>query len=318
VIARARRAERDGFDVISYADLVVGDPFPPLMLAAQATERIGLMTRLVGAFSRSPIHLASAAAWVDQVSGGRFMLGLGASLRRATRDRLGYDFDRPAARMRDVIQVIRTVGESAGETAYRGEVLAIPRAGVDLAPARRLPILLAAAGPRMLRLAGALADGIILELTTPAFLRWALDRVREGADEVGRTLDGFDVCVQGTFLPPAGETPPITATRDQVGFYIRHCVDPEFAATWREGGPGDVAEAIRAAAGDGDQARAETLVREQLFPAMAVDCADPDSFWRWLDGHVAAGATIVALPLEIEELIGVSPRAIKARAPARA
>ncbi|GIW08780.1 MAG: LLM class F420-dependent oxidoreductase [Dehalococcoidia bacterium] len=322
VASRARRAEDAGFDVVSYADLVSGDPFPPLVLAAQATDRAALMTRLVGAFGRSPVHLASGAAWVDRVSRGRFILGLGASLRRATRERLGYDFERPVARMRDVITVMRALwGEEApgaernadGTIRYHGATLHLERASVDLLPTRRLPIYLAAAGPRMLRLAGALADGVLMELTTPSYVRWAWREIRAGAAEAGRILDRFDVCVQATFLPPPRTTVPVTSTADHIAFFVRHCCDPEFAHTWDYGGLGAAAAAVREAAHAGDLGRAEAIVREAIFPAAAVDCTDPASFWRWIDGHVAAGATLLAVPLELEELTGITPREVKRR-----
>lgn len=316
VAERARRAEAEGFDDISYADLVSGDPFPPLILAAQATNQVGLFTRIIGAFSRSPIYLASAAAWVDRVSGGRFALGLGASLVRGTRGRLGYDFDRPVVRMRDVITLIRAVWgddlpgverHADGSVRYHGPTIQIERAAPDLLPERRVPIYLAAAGPRMLRLAGALADGIMMELAAPAAVEWAWQQIRAGAAEAGRTLDQFEVFVQGTFLP-AG-----VSVDDQVGFYVRHCVDPEFAHTWQYGGLGAEAVAVREAALAGDTARAETIVRERIFPKVTVDCGDPASFWHWLDGLTSAGATMIALPLELAELTGITPEEVKRR-----
>jgi alkanesulfonate monooxygenase SsuD/methylene tetrahydromethanopterin reductase-like flavin-dependent oxidoreductase (luciferase family) len=256
------------------------------------------------------------------VSGGRFTLGLGASLRRATRDRLGYDFDRPVARMRDVITLIRALwGEEQpgvvwnpdGTLRYRGATIHVERASVDLVPTRRVPIMLAAAGPRMLRLAGAVADGVMMELTTPAAVRWAWGEIRAGAAETGRALDRFQLCVQATVLPPPDSTVPVTSTAEHLAFFVRHCVDPEFAHTWQHGGLGAPALAVREAFLAGDLARAEAVVRDELFPAMAVDCAEPASLWRWIDGHVTAGATLLALPLDLEALTGVSPREVAQR-----
>ncbi len=313
VVARAQQIERDGFDYVALADWVMADPFPPLMEVARATERIGLMTRVVGAFSRSPVLIASSTAWVDRAAGGRFTLGLGASLPNETADFLGITFDRPAVRMAATLRIIRALfGEDMpgvarlpdGSIQYGG-IIALNGATTDIVPAHRPPIWIAAAGPKMLEVAGALADGVMLELTTPAYLRWAWEHIRAGAAKAGRSLDGFEMCVQGSFVLTDVPEWPERATGG-MAFAISHCVSPEFEQLWFAEGIGPQAMAVRDAALRGDRREAMRLVQTEIWPRHAIYASRPESLWRFIDGHRAAGATILALPASLHDLMGIT------------
>jgi alkanesulfonate monooxygenase SsuD/methylene tetrahydromethanopterin reductase-like flavin-dependent oxidoreductase (luciferase family) len=319
VAERARRLEVEGFDSLSYAEFLEGDVFPPLMEIARATERVELLTRVAGAFSRSPTLLASGAAWVAEASGGRLRLGIGASVPHESQEYLGVAFDRPAARMRDTVTILRALwGEEmpgvarlpSGQIRYRGAVVQVETARVDLAPRRPVPLLLAAAGPLMLRLAGELADGAILELTTPQYVQWAWQQIRLGAARVGRDLGAFELCVQGTWVND--EAPPETRRR-ALRFHITHCIDKEFAPIWERGGLADEAAAIRGRALAGDWAGAERLTEELLWPKLAVRTSDRATLWRWLEGHRAVGVTTFALPPDVTALTGLSLDDIRQR-----
>ncbi|MCS6803062.1 MAG: LLM class flavin-dependent oxidoreductase [Chloroflexota bacterium] len=328
VLHRAAEAERAGFDVVSVADWAVSDPFPLLTLLAQRTERVDLITRVVANATRSPLLLASAAVWIDTVSNGRFILGLGASIPNIVQGRHGFPFDRPATRMIDSLTIIRALmgddlpgvtRNADGTVRYSGKAIQVERAAIDLPP-RRTPIVIAAAGPRMLEIAGMLADGIILEMTTPGFVRWALEQVRRGAARVGRPLERFEVVSQPSIL-----FEPTTPERQRrwegaMNFYINHCVYPEFDRLWDVSGLGDEARAVREAALAGDRARAEQLMVETIYPHLVVTGGQPDTlaaFWQWLDSHLDAGVTMVGLPLELEETIGVPLDTVKARVAGR-
>ncbi|MCS7002950.1 MAG: LLM class flavin-dependent oxidoreductase, partial [Dehalococcoidia bacterium] len=296
---------------------------PALMLLAQSTERVRLQTRIVGAFNRAPNLLASGAAWVDRVAPGRFMLGLGASLPREVRERLGIVFDRPGPRMRDVVTIIRALwGDDLpgverkpnGRIRYHGAVLSVDDAYVDIVPIQRVPILVAAAGKHMLRVAGALADGCILELVTPGFCRWAWEQIAIGAATTGRSLDGFIMCVQGTFVRDNEDRAEhITGLARALDFEIGHCVNPEFEALWNAGGLLDPAMRVRAAVTSGNRALAEQIVKEEIWPVRAVFTSSRQSLWRWLESHIDAGVTMFSLPPEIRQLMGVSVEQIRAR-----
>jgi alkanesulfonate monooxygenase SsuD/methylene tetrahydromethanopterin reductase-like flavin-dependent oxidoreductase (luciferase family) len=329
VLRRAAEAERLGFDVVSVADWAVSDPFPLLTLLAQRTERVDLITRVIANATRSPLLLASASVWIDTLSQGRFILGLGASIPNIVQGRHGFPFDRPATRMIDSLTIIRALmgddlpgvtRNADGTIRYAGAAIQVERAAIDLPP-RRTPIVIAAAGPRMLEIAGMLADGIILEMTMPGFVRWCLEHVRAGAARVGRVLDRFEVITQPSIL-----FEPTTPERQRrwegaMNFYINHCVYPEFDRLWEASGLRDEALAVREAAQAGDRARAERLMVETIYPHLVVTGGQRDTvaaLWNWLDGHLDAGVTMVGLPLELEETVGISLDAVKAHVASRA
>ncbi|MCS7001961.1 MAG: LLM class flavin-dependent oxidoreductase [Dehalococcoidia bacterium] len=326
IISRAQRAEREGYDVVSYADWSRGDPFPPLMLLAQHTERVELLTRVMSASTRSPLLLASGASWVDRVSGGRFLLGLGASVPELVTGRHGLPFSKPGSRMLDTIKIVRALqGEDipgvirkpGGFIEYHGAVITVTQAIIEQEAIRRTPIIIAAAGPRMLQIAGAWADGVILELTTAGFIQWALENIRLGAAQTGRSLDGFEIITQPSIIQPPHDEPSRKRYDGAMTFYINHCVYPEFDRLWEVSGLLDDALRVRALAQAGQRAEAERLVVDRIWDQLVVYSGQGDTkaaFWRWFDAHVRAGVTMIGLPLEIPETVGVTVAEAKARA----
>ncbi|WP_436775851.1 LLM class flavin-dependent oxidoreductase [Yinghuangia sp. YIM S09857] len=314
----ARRAEDAGYDVLSLADWSAVEVFAPLTLVAQATTRARLMTRIIAAPTRSPTLLASGAAWIDTISAGRFTLGLGAGVAELVRRAHGLPWGRPRSRMHDTIMILRALwGEPVdgaeigddGAVSFHGTELRVDGAVTDILPTGRIPIVLAADGPRMLRLAGALADGVILEMTTPEYVRWALHQARTGAAAVGRDLDAavaagdFDVCVQS--LWPTGDDERHRAWA--LEYHVNHCVWPEFARHWAVAGLADEAEAVREAHEAGDRARALRLAGEHLFPALVVTGGNTSSaadLASWVSLRRHAGATLFAVPDRLDAFAG--------------
>lgn len=166
MVATALAQEQAGFDVVCLADFGRSELFPGLTLIAQATTTVEVSSRIMGVFGHSPTLLASGAAWVDAVSGGRFSLGLDASMPYMVEAVMGLEFRRPAACMEDTLKLYRALfGEdipgiersTAGVVRYDGKTVRIRQATLDLIPDRTPPIYVAAVGPLMLRVAGASA-----------------------------------------------------------------------------------------------------------------------------------------------------------------
>jgi 5,10-methylenetetrahydromethanopterin reductase len=160
------------------------DPFTVLAAIAERTERIRLGPGVTNPYSRHPALLATAIATLDELSGGRAVLGLGAG---GTNHRpLGIERTAPAATLRDAIELIRTL-LAGGAATVDGRVVRARDARLDFPARADLPIYVGSRGPRVLELAGELADGAIVgNVATREGWGYATARVEAGAERAGR------------------------------------------------------------------------------------------------------------------------------------
>src|SRR6266545_1501490 len=220
----ARRAEEAGFESVWVAE-TARSVYVQAALAAQATERITVGTAVALAFPRSPAITAMAARDLAELSGGRFVLGLGSQVKRVNEQRFSVPFEHPAAKMAEAVEAIRAVlGAFEGRPIdHRGRFYTItmpPFPGAPPAPGG-VPIYLAAVNERMAEAAGRVADGIsghpmtsprwIAEVLRPAIERGAADAGRDPS-EVSLTTN---LVVQ---VDPDGERARREAAT-QLGFY---------------------------------------------------------------------------------------------------
>jgi 5,10-methylenetetrahydromethanopterin reductase len=190
----ARRAEELGYDVLYIPDQTFHrDPFVALALCAEATSRIHLGLAVTNPYTRHPVQIARAAGVLAEVSGGRFSLGLGAgNLPRVLRG-FGIRQVGVVERLRESIDVIRRL--LAGQTVtHASSTLTLNDVALDFQAPNHVPIYIGTRGPKLLALAGELADGVMMEgLFTSGGLRWALAQVAAGAARADRTLDDLDL-----------------------------------------------------------------------------------------------------------------------------
>ncbi|HEX7444286.1 MAG TPA: TIGR03617 family F420-dependent LLM class oxidoreductase, partial [Acidimicrobiales bacterium] len=165
VVAQAIEAEGCGYDGIWSAE-TGHDPFLPLVLAAEHTERLQVGTGIAVAFARNPMTLAMTANDLQTQSGGRFMLGLGSQIKPHIEKRFSMPWSHPAPRMRELILAIRAIWAAwsdGSRLAFRGEyyrhTLMTPRFDPGPNPYGNPPVFLAAVGPLMTEVAGEVADG---------------------------------------------------------------------------------------------------------------------------------------------------------------
>jgi 5,10-methylenetetrahydromethanopterin reductase len=162
-----------------------------LTVAALQTKRVAIGTAITNTYTRHPVSLAALAASVDEIAGGRLVLGLSAG--SSGLPALGLSRVRPVRRLREAIGVMRDLWKGERVT-FRGEVLQVEGASLDLTPVRaEIPVWIAARGPRLLQLAGEIADGVLIgSLASPAVLRYAHDRIDRGLRAAGRQAGSLE------------------------------------------------------------------------------------------------------------------------------
>jgi probable F420-dependent oxidoreductase len=172
----AREAEDTGFESVWVAE-TARSAFVQAAVACQATSRITVGTDIALAFPRSPTITAMAARDLAELSGGRFVLGLGTQVKRVNEQRFGIPFEHPAPKVAEAVEAIRAVLDSfgTGRVDHRGRFYSItmpPFPGAGPAPGGRVPIHLAAVNEGMIETAGRVADGVLGHpMTSPEWIR---------------------------------------------------------------------------------------------------------------------------------------------------
>ncbi|GHB08687.1 LLM class flavin-dependent oxidoreductase [Streptomyces thermoviolaceus] len=190
----ARAAEQAGYAAVLAPEGLRSEAAAVLGLVAGMTERVELISGVMQIPGRPPGMAALTAATLNAVSGGRFRLGLGVSNPDVSLGWYGVPFDRPLGRIREYVDIVRQA-LSGAPVMYQGEHFEVGTSGplrlLTEPSGGRVPVLLAAVGPRSLRLAGEIADGWLGVFTSPEAVTEAVGHIRKGRGSRG--LDGFEV-----------------------------------------------------------------------------------------------------------------------------
>jgi 5,10-methylenetetrahydromethanopterin reductase len=216
-------AERLGYDYAWIPDQTFyRDPYVILTALALSTDRIRLGLGVTNPFTRHPAMAGRAIASVDECASGRVSLGVGAGNVRELLEPLGLGFDSPAARCREMVELVQSELSGAGNGAgFVGSHYRMDGARLQFAVDHRIPVYLAGRGPRVLEAAGEVADGVLIGgLCAPAGIAYALDRVSKGATARGRDLAAIDVGSWTTVLLTDDRTRELERVRPMVGHII--------------------------------------------------------------------------------------------------
>ncbi|GAA2592164.1 LLM class F420-dependent oxidoreductase [Streptomyces axinellae] len=201
-LAVAQEADRLGYDVCWAAEAYGSDAATVLTWVAAHTESIDVAAGIFQIPARTPAMTAMTAATLDSLSGGRFRLGLGVSGPQVSEGWYGVKFDRPLARTREYVEIIRKA-MSRERLSYEGKHWTLPLPGgpgkpikLTVHPEREeIPLYIAAIGPKNLQQTGEIADGVLLVFFSPEHAEeTTLQHLRSGREAAGKTLAGFDVC----------------------------------------------------------------------------------------------------------------------------
>jgi F420-dependent oxidoreductase-like protein len=188
VIAQAQRAEADGFATLWFTGAVPGDPFIPMTLAARATTSIEVATAVQQTYAAHPLLQAARALSAAEAIGtpARFALGVGPSHRPAIEGRLGLSYETPGRHTDEYVQILTALlrGE---QVTFAGQEFTVNAGPLPLPAGLEVPVLVAALGPRLLRVAGQYTAGTIPWMANAQAIETHIAPIiRAAAAEAGR------------------------------------------------------------------------------------------------------------------------------------
>jgi F420-dependent oxidoreductase-like protein len=189
---RVRLAEQLGYHSVYTTHLAGRDSLTLLAAYAQVTESVQIGTGVLPIYSRTPAATAQQAATIDEIAHGRLTLGIGVSHRVTVENWYGAEIRRPVSEMRQYVAALRAMFR--GEEPPESEDFPTRFHFLGMNPRPDLPVYVAALSPKMLELAGEIADGVILWLCNPDYIRdVVVPHVTEGRKRAGRSMDDFDI-----------------------------------------------------------------------------------------------------------------------------
>ncbi len=185
LVDEVRQAEADGFAFYSLPNIFGFDAITTLAIAGRETERIELATGVTPTPPRHPTAIAQQALSAQAAAKGRFVLGIGLSHKIVIEDMMGLSYEKPAKQMREYLEVLAPLLEGK-PASFQGDLYRV-NAQLQVAGADRVPILVAALGPLMLKVAGRLADGTATWMTgVKTLTELTVPTINEAAREAGR------------------------------------------------------------------------------------------------------------------------------------
>jgi coenzyme F420-dependent oxidoreductase len=269
LVETARLAEELGYHSIWVPEMWGRDAFSVLGLIAVNTKRIKLATGIIPVFSRSPAVIAQTAATLDEISGGRMMLGLGTSGPAVIESWHGVPFEKPLQRTKEYVEIIKMI-LGGGRVDYEGEIFSLRGFRLQFKPLRSgIPVLVAAIGPRNIRLAGECADGWIPFLIPKEGLRDAVEYLRKGALSSGRDGDRIMVCPYITTSVSENADAARSIVMEHIAYYIGG-MGTFYYNTVSRYGFGDEADAIKSAWDGGKKSAAVEVVSDRMLDSLSV------------------------------------------------
>jgi alkanesulfonate monooxygenase SsuD/methylene tetrahydromethanopterin reductase-like flavin-dependent oxidoreductase (luciferase family) len=285
-LERVALADRLGYDAAYTTHIAGRDSLTTLMAYAATSERIRLGTGVVPIFSRTPATMAQTAATIDEYSGGRMVLGLGVSHRVTVENWHGQKITKPVSQMREYLAGVRAI--LRGEEPPDSEFFPTKFAFMGYGARADLPIYVAALSPNMIRLAGEMADGVMLWLCCPSYIEsTVIPALREGVEASGRSFDDLDVVAA---VPVALTADPDAARGSLRQDLIPYASLPFYRAMLEASGFADELAAFDDGIAAGDLERAKAGLSDRMLAELAGIGAVEDVHGA-VRRYQAAGAT---------------------------
>lgn len=284
VVAYVQAADRLGVDYVWSAEAWGMESVSSLGYLAGVTEQITLGTGIMQISARTPAMTALTALSMAQISGNRFILGLGVSGPQVVEGLHGEAFAKPLGRLREYIDIVK-MGLNGERIVYDGDHYVLPRPGGEgkalkssIRPYPDLPIYLATLGPKSLELTGRVADGWLGTSFIPEHADVMLDPIRAGAESAGRTLEDIDVQVNAQIAVSEDVDKLINQARPGMAFTLGGMGSAKtnfYNAAYSRAGYADICEEVQRLWVEGDKAAAAAAVPEELvLSAYAIGTED--------------------------------------------
>ena len=285
-----RAADRFGYtDAWSYESFS-SDAFAPIAAAAMLSDKLRFGCAIIPVFTRPAPLIAMSAVTTNQLAGGRFILGLGISTPNIVEQWMGVPFRKPVTMMRETVEALRAIFRGEKVT-MDGKMVKINGFRLD-GPIEFAPkIYIGAQGTKMLRLAGELGDGVIVNFVTPETLPAMLDHTREGMRSVGKDPAKLDVVCRIILAVDEDEAVTRNLFRRSLTAYV---TVPQYNKFFREIGYDKEAGIAMDAWNAGDRKKALESIPDDMVEKIFV-FGSAEKCRKRLDEYGRAGITTTAL-----------------------
>jgi len=241
IAALAAEGESLGYESVWVAEVAGYDVVTLLTAIAAATSRARIATGIANIYLRDPLLMAMSANAINEYANGRLVLGLGTSTRVIVEEWHGLRWDRPLKRMAAYASILRRLLNGERVTSET-DLYRLHDARLTVPAAGAVPLVFGALGPRMLALAGEIADGVLLNFPTVSYARQAATIVRDAAARAGR--NPADVCIAAFLRTTVTDTPAAVLPRYQREL-LSYMLAPVYQRVFIEDGYGDVVAQVR-------------------------------------------------------------------------
>ncbi len=303
LVAYVQAADRLGVDTVWSAEAWGMEAVSSLGYLAAKTEQIKLGTGIMQISARTPAMTAMTALSMSQISGDRFLLGLGVSGPQVVEGLHGEAFAKPLSRLREYVDIVR-LGISGQRMTYDGNHYVLPRPGGEgkalkssIRPRPDLPIYLATLGPKSLEYTGEVADGWLGTSFIPEHSGVLLDPIRAGAERAGRSIDDIDIQVSAQLVVSDDVDALIAKARPGMAFSLGGMGSAKtnfYNNAYSRAGYAEIAAEVQRLWVDGDKAAAAAAVPEEMVLS-AYPIGTADMVRDRIRAYTAAGVNCLRL-----------------------
>ena len=291
VLELARRAEQAGFESVWLNEDIGRDSVAMLAAISMVAKSIGIGTAIINVFTRSAFQIAMAAATLDEIAQGRMRLGLSVGHHPWNDLAHGIPIEAPLARLREYVQFIRKA-LSGEKFTHDGRFFAGVNSRLGVKPRRaNLPIFIGATRPRMVALAGEVADGLLTNVVSPHYIaNVSAQQFRDAARRAGRNPDRLELTAIATCCASDNRAEALTHAR--ATFMQRFRSNPQRMIDTQSPEFHDELDELKNLVGRGEAERAQEQVSEGLATSF-IAAGNGESIRRTIDSYFAAGCTRV-------------------------